>query len=130
MTAQNTIPFGGELTAYGENLTDSMALPKAAATATDSKRIGGAMGAVELVVLAKTAVAATSLTVAVEESDDDSAWTSTDWKWTGANVSKSADGEVTRFCVQSKSKPFVRCKVTSDAGATGNIAVNVVHLPR
>lgn len=130
MTAQNTIPFGGELTAYGENLTDSMALPKTTATATDSKRIGGAMGAVELVVIAKTAVAATTLTVAVEESDDNATWSATGWTWTGASVSKAADGEIARFCVQSKSKPFVRGKVSSDSGATGNIAVNVVHLPR
>lgn len=129
MTAQNSIPFGGELTAYGENLTVSMALPKTTATATDSKRIGGAMGAVELVVLAKTAVAATTLTVAVEESDDDSTWTATGWTWT-ASVSKAADGEIARFCVQSKSKPFVRGKVSSDSGATGNIDINVVHLPR
>lgn len=128
---KKTATFGAELTAYGENLADVLALPKVTATVTDAQPVGGAMSSVELVVLAESAVTAAILKVEVEDSADGVTFSATGWAYAApAALSKSAGEEITRFCLPSKARQFVRAKVASDASATGNLALNLVYLPR
>lgn len=128
---KKTAVFGAELTAYGENLADVFILPSAIAKATDSQCVGGTLSSVELVVLAESAVTAATLKVEVEDSAGGVTFTPTGWAYTApAALTKAAGEEITRFCMPSKVRAHVRAKVTTDASATGSLALNLVYLPR
>lgn len=126
--------FGQELTAYGENLADDLALPKNTTATTSGKKIGGTMGSVEMLARAVSPVkvaAGKSLTIAVQHSDTDADYQPTGWAFSLAAPDLGTDVVVTRFCFPSNIKKYVRCAVsTDDAAAVGTISLDLVYLPR
>lgn len=134
MSTIKTLPFGAELTVYGQNLSDELPLPKNTSVTTSAQMVGGAMSAIELVVKATSALslaAAKILHVAVEDSDDTTNFAPTGWKFSVTAPKANVDDILTRFCFPSNSKKYVRCTVsTDDAAAVGSIALELVYLPR
>lgn len=134
MSTIKTIPFGAELTVYGQNLSDDLPLPKNASVTTNAQMVGGTMSAIELVVKATSAISlatAKMLHVTVEDSDDATNFVPTGWKFSLTAPKVNTDDTLTRFCFSSSSKKYVRCTVaTDDAAAVGSIALELVYLPR
>jgi hypothetical protein len=136
---RNTM-YKNQLTLYGEHLAKAQVLP-ANATAEGnggSRKAGSMLGAAEVVMVAASAVTVAengTLTLALQESADDSAFAEVPVIFrktaSGAAMTFAAGEVMARLPMPSDTAKYVKAVFgTDDAAATGTVNVIFEYLPR